>query len=99
MSLAKSRKGASVITRKLRKQQRGSLGAGGVSAIMLALILAGFVVAYQFVDPAPPNRIVLATGSDGGAYQRYGEQYAEYLAREGIEVTLRETAGSLENLQ
>jgi TRAP transporter TAXI family solute receptor len=63
------------------------------------LILAGFVITYQFVDPAPPSRIVLATGADGGAYQRYGEEYADYLAQEGIEVVLRETAGSVENLE
>lgn len=74
------------------------MGAGGVSAITFILILVGFVFAYQFVDPAPPDRIVLATGADGGAYQRYGEQYASYLAQEGIEVTLRKTAGSGENL-
>ncbi len=90
---------ALVLSRKLRWQQRGSLGAGVVSLIAVALILAGFLVAYQFVDPAPPDRIVLATGPDSGAYQRYGEKFAAYLAREGIEVTLRETAGSVENLE
>lgn len=99
MSLVNFRKGALVPTPKLRRQQRGSLGAGGVSLIAVTLVLAGFLLAYQFVDPAPPDRIVLATGSDGGAYQRYGEKFADYLAREGIEVTLRKTAGSLENLQ
>jgi TRAP transporter TAXI family solute receptor len=70
-----------------------------VSFIAVALVLVGFLVAYQFVDPAPPGRIVLATGSDGGAYQRYGEKFADYLAANGIQVTLRESAGSVENLQ
>jgi TRAP-type uncharacterized transport system substrate-binding protein len=41
----------------------------------------------------------LATGADGGAYQRYGEKYADYLAQEGIEVALQKTAGSAENLE
>ena len=99
MSSVNCRMGALAPTPGLRRHQRGSLGAGGVSFIAVILVLAGFVVAYQFVDPAPPDRIVLATGSDGGAYQRYGQKFADYLAREGIEVTLRETAGSLENLQ
>jgi TRAP transporter TAXI family solute receptor len=80
-------------------RQRGALSIGVLSAITFILIVAGFVVAYQFVDPAPPDRIVLATGPEGGAYQRYGEQYASYLAERGIEVTLRQTAGSMENLQ
>lgn len=82
-----------------RRQQRGALGAGGLSSLAVTLVLLGFLVAYQFVDPAPPDRIVLATGSDGGAYQRYGQKFADYLAQEGIEVMLRETAGSVENLQ
>jgi hypothetical protein len=32
------------------------------------LTLAGFIVAYQFVDPAPPRRITLAAGRSTGAY-------------------------------
>lgn len=99
MSLANTRKGSLPLQPKLRRRQRGSLGVGSVSAITLVLILAGFVFTYQFVDPAPPDRIVLATGAEGGAYQRYGEEYADYLAEKGIEVTLRETAGSVENLE
>ena len=70
-----------------------------MSAVTFALIVAGFLLAYQFVDPAPPDSIVLATGSGGGAYQRFGKQYQSYLAARGIEVTLQETAGSVENLE
>jgi TRAP transporter TAXI family solute receptor len=99
MNLAESGKGALVRARKLRRYQRGSLSVASVSAITLVLILAGFIITYQFVDPAPPNRIVLATGADGGAYRRYGEKYADYLAEAGIEVVLRETAGSVENIE
>ena len=66
--------------------------------LAIALLVIGFVVAYQFVEPAPPKRIVLATGVDGGAYQRFGEEYAAYLQAAGIEVELRMTEGSVENL-
>jgi TRAP transporter TAXI family solute receptor len=66
--------------------------------LAIAVLIAGFVVAYQFVEPAPPKRIVLATGVDGGAYQRFGEEYAAYLQTAGIEVELRTTEGSVENL-
>ncbi len=65
---------------------------------ILALIVLGFVVAYQFVDPAPPRRLVLATGSPEGAYHAFGERYREILARDGIEVELVPSAGSVENL-
>ena len=65
---------------------------------ILLLIAVGFVVAYQFVDPAPPRTLTLATGSPEGAYHAYGERYREILARDGIAVTLVESAGTVENL-
>ena len=65
---------------------------------ILALIAIGFVVAYQFVDPAPPRSLVLATGSPEGAYHAYGQRYQEVLARDGVTLSLVESAGSVENL-
>jgi len=62
------------------------------------LTLAGFVVALQFVEPAPPARIVLATGSEQGAYHAYGGAIGRVLQRYDIEVELRPSAGSVENL-
>ena len=67
-------------------------------ALGLALVIAAFVLAYQFVGPPPPDRIVMATGEDGGAYQVFGEQIARRMAEEGVVVELRETAGSAENV-
>jgi len=67
--------------------------------VAIVVIAAGFIFTWQFVGPAPPSRVVLATGAEGGAYRHYGEQFAAYLATQGIEAELRETAGSVENLQ
>jgi TRAP transporter TAXI family solute receptor len=64
----------------------------------LLLTAAGFVVAYQFVEPAPPDSIVLATGSEQGAYHAYGLALRERLLPFGLDVVLRPTAGSVENL-
>jgi len=64
----------------------------------LAVILA-FVVSLQFIKPAPPDRIVMATGGIDGAYHVFAGRYAEFLAREGITLELRPTAGSVENLE
>ncbi|MDX2493976.1 MAG: TAXI family TRAP transporter solute-binding subunit, partial [Desulfuromusa sp.] len=66
-------------------------------AIILAII--GFLVAYQFVGPAPPREIVMASGSSGGAYASYGNTYAEILAHDGITLKLVNTSGSVENLK
>jgi len=65
----------------------------------LLLALVGFVLAYQFVEPAPPDRLVLATGTPAGAYYRFGERYRDLLKDYGVEVDLVATAGTEENLQ
>lgn len=65
-------------------------------AILLTLI--GFVVAFQFVEPAPPRRISIATGNEQGAYHAFAQRYSEILARDGITLDLRTTTGSAANL-
>ena len=61
------------------------------------LVFVAFVIAYQFIKPAPPGHVVMATGGVDGAYHGYAKRYAERLAREGITLELRPTAGSVEN--
>ena len=70
-----------------------------VLAPAIIVTLLGFVFAYQFVDPAPPKKITLATGGEDGAYYLYGQRYRKLLQRNGIELEVRATAGSLENLR
>ncbi len=65
-------------------------------AILIAL--AGCLIAWQFVNPAPPDTITIATGQQGGAYVLFAERYREILAREDITLNILETAGSVENL-
>ncbi len=59
----------------------------------------GFVVAYQFVQPAPPKKIVITTGAESGAYYQFAQRYATILARDGITLEVKTSAGSLENLE
>lgn len=65
----------------------------------LLLILASFWVAARYIKPAPPARMVIGTGSEGGAYQRFGALYADVLAKNGVELIAKPSAGSPENLQ
>ncbi len=62
------------------------------------LSLVALIVTYHFVQPAPPHHIVFATGKEGGAYFLFGLRYQALLAREGIDVTVRPTSGSIENI-
>lgn len=84
--------------KNLQRFKQGLRDVASTWGIAIVILVTGFVFAYQFVQPAPPKRIVLATGAAGGAYQAYGKQLAVYLAREGIATELLETAGSAENL-
>jgi TRAP transporter TAXI family solute receptor len=59
----------------------------------------GFVVAYQFVEPAPPRTITIGTGDKSGAYYAFAQRYREILARDGVTLVIRNTAGSVENLK
>ena len=65
----------------------------------LAILAAAFWIAFQFVQPAPPKKVVMTGGAEGGAYEGYAVQYRDKLASEGIELDLRRSAGSVENLK
>lgn len=70
-----------------------------VSAGPLVFITIGLLVAaYVWLQPNPPKRVVLATGPDNGAYARFGQAYAQALARHGITVELRNSDGAADNL-
>jgi TRAP transporter TAXI family solute receptor len=67
------------------------------SAFLVAIF--GFWIAYQFVQPAPPNRIVMSTGRKDGAYYLFAQKYRDVLAGSGITLEIRTSAGSLENVE
>jgi TRAP transporter TAXI family solute receptor len=68
-------------------------------SVLAVIIALGFVAAYQFVPPAPPRTVRIATGGKGGAYYAFAQKYAPLLARDGIHLEIVPTAGSLENLE
>ncbi|MBI9079258.1 MAG: TAXI family TRAP transporter solute-binding subunit [Pseudodesulfovibrio sp.] len=68
----------------------------GSAAILLA---SAIWLAYQYVDPAPPKKVVIAAGNKSGAYYKYAKQYAAFFKKQGIELEILETNGSMDNLQ
>ena len=64
-----------------------------------AALLAGALwLAWQYVEPAPPDSVTLAAGGPNGAYFKYARQYAEYFEEQGIRLNILETGGSVDNL-
>jgi len=75
---------------------RSHLGIYGPASV---LVIIGFVVAFQFIKPAPPDNVRMATGDAQGAYHGVAQLYQQYLQTQGIQLELINTAGSLENLE
>ena len=65
----------------------------------LLLVFGAFWLAAQFIKPAPPDQLVVSTGGEGGAYQRFAASYKDVLARYGITLVEKPSAGSIENLE
>jgi len=65
----------------------------------IALTLALLAGAYYLLKPAPPKRVVLATGPEQSDFAEFGKRYVAELKRYGIEVVLRASPGSRENLR
>ncbi len=62
------------------------------------LVIAGFALAYSYLDPLPPRELTIASGNPDGAYFAFAERYRVELARDGITVNIIATSGSLENI-
>lgn len=65
----------------------------------LLLVICAFWLAAQFIKPAPPDQLIVSTGGEGGAYQRFAASYKDVLARYGITLVEKPSAGSIENLE
>ena len=68
-----------------------------IPVVLLTIVLV--VVAFRYVNPAPPTSITIATGRADGVYYQFAQQYQTLLRREGFELTIIETAGSTAALE
>jgi TRAP transporter TAXI family solute receptor len=69
---------------------------GGVALISLAVLAATYML---FVEPPPPNHLVIAAGSPDGAYYKFAQEYAAILKKQGFTLDVRATQGSVENVR
>jgi len=64
----------------------------------LLLAIGAFWLAAQYIKPAPPDQLIISSGGEGGAYQIFTARYKDVLARYGIALVEKPSAGSTENL-
>ena len=62
-------------------------------------MLAVLYITYRLVDPLPPHRFEFAAGIAGSGYDSVARRYAQILARDGVELKIRNSAGAVENLE
>ena len=66
---------------------------------VLVLVGGAIAIALHYMQPTPPRAIAIATGGQAGAYYAYAKRYEQVLARSGVKLDVRATAGSLDNLK
>src|SRR5260370_21936632 len=63
-----------------------------------AIVLAVLYLTFRFIDPIPPRHFVIAAGMAASGYDNFARQYSRLLARDGVELEARNTAGAVEDL-
>jgi TRAP-type uncharacterized transport system substrate-binding protein len=67
--------------------------------VAFAFVMAIVRLALVYFFPAPPSTITLATAFKGSSPDYFGQRYRERLARDHVNLELRETAGAVENIK
>ena len=62
----------------------------------VALVL--LYLTYRWVDPLPPRHLTIAAGTPASGYDNFARQYARILARHGVELEIRSSAGAVEDI-
>jgi TRAP-type uncharacterized transport system substrate-binding protein len=71
-----------------------------ISVLLSAFIAAGVLcVIYLVVDPLPPRHFTIATGAAGSSYDNFAKRYQQILARYGVDLEIKNSAGAVENLR
>ena len=63
-----------------------------------AIALGALYVVYRRVDPLPPRHLVIAASTLGSGYDNIAKRYAIVLARHGVELEIRHSAGAVDDL-
>ena len=78
---------------------RRTLGWVTSGLLVAAALGLGLLLANRFSGPLPPRTLSISTGRPGGAYHEFALEYRRLLARQGFDLEVRPSAGSVETLQ
>lgn len=78
-------------------EQKGRFGRRKTWGLLAAIALLAIVASPWLIAPQYPKHLVIATGRTDGAYYTFAQQYRDILARDGVTLEVRATAGSIEN--
>src|SRR5215813_1235224 len=70
-----------------------------VAVSSVAMVLGVLYIAYRWVDPLPPRHLTIAAGPVESGYDHFARQYARMLARDGVELEVRNSTGAVEDLK
>jgi TRAP-type uncharacterized transport system substrate-binding protein len=70
-----------------------------LAVLWATIAFAFFYISYHWIDPLPPRQLSIAAGEADSVYDSFARQYARILARNGVQLSIRNTAGALENLR
>ncbi|MGV8059818.1 MAG: TAXI family TRAP transporter solute-binding subunit [Smithellaceae bacterium] len=65
--------------------------------VSAAIVIAALYVAYRLIDPLPPNHFAIAAGIPGTTYDDLARQYSRILARDGVNLEVRNYASAMEH--
>jgi len=69
-----------------------------IALLPIAILLIVGVFSYQFINPAPPKTLKIATGKADGSYYHYATLYHNILKKDKFDLQVIPTAGSVEAL-
>ena len=68
-------------------------------SIIIVLAIAAVVAILLFMDSATPNTITIASGPKGSSFEKTADKYKNILAKEGVNLIIVPSEGSLDNLK
>ena len=80
----------------LKRRRRRFLVIASLSVVTFAAL--AIWLAFALLRPTPPHAVTMTTGPEGSFTAELGKQYREYFARDGIDLKLVRSAGSVDDI-